>query len=144
MKLEGERKKDSISAKILYVLLISATAIISLAIAVLAIKLTVYFDVKINFAGESCIFRSENLALNLFLVFATFVIFYLIYKIADKKINTKVLLALMLIITSVLGFTWIYTIQFKPVADQMMVKESALDILDGKASEVLEPRRILK
>lgn len=143
MKSKEVENKNSIFAKIPYVMLIGFTGIISLVMAVLAIKLTVYFDVKINFASESCVFRSESVLLNVFLVFATFLIFYILYKIADK-INKKIIFVLMLVVTTALGFFWIYTIQFKPVADQLMVKECATAILDNKLEDILAPRRILK
>lgn len=143
MKLKEAENKNSILAKIPYVLIILLGSAFSMIIAVLAIKLTVYFDVKINFASESCLFRSESLMLNVFLTFAAFLIFYIVYKLANK-VNNKILLTLAIIITAVLGFAWVYTIQLKPVADQLMVKNCATAILDNKLDEILSPRRILK
>ena len=106
-------------------------------------KLTVYFDVKINFASESCLFRSESLALNIFLTIAAFLIFYIMYKLINK-INSKILFVLAIVITAVIGLAWVNSIKLKPVADQLMVKNCATAILDNKLADILSPRRILK
>lgn len=143
MKLKEAENKNSILAKIPYVLIMLFASAFSIIIAILAIKLTVYFDVKINFASESCLFRSESLMLNVFLTIAAFVIFYIIYKFINK-INSKILFVLAITITTVLGFVWVNTIKLKPVADQLMVKDCATSILDNKLEEILGPRTILE
>ena len=143
MKLEKEENKNTILAKISYVAVIGLTSILSLLIALLAIKLTVYFDVTLNFAGEASYFRSESLMLNIFLTFSFCLIFFILYNLINK-VNKKILLVLAIIITTVLCFAWVYTIKLKPLADQLMVKTCALNIIDNKLDEILSPRRISK
>ena len=143
MKLEKEENKNTILAKISYVAVIGLTSILSLLIAMLAIKLTVYFDVTLNFAGEASYFRSESLMLNIFLTFSFCLIFFILYKLINK-VNKKILFVLAIIITTVLCFAWVYTIKLKPLADQLMVKTCASNIIDNKLDEILSPRRISK
>lgn len=143
MKIEKTENKNSILAKIPYAMVIGLTSILSLIIAILAIKLTVYFDVEINFAGETCFCRAESIILNLFLTFVAFLIFFIFYKLINK-INKKILFVLTVIIMTVLCFGWVYTIQLKPVADQLMVKTCALNIIDNKLEDILSPRRIFE
>jgi hypothetical protein len=138
-----EKNNTNIISKIVYILIILAVAIISCIIAVLAIKLTCYFgDTRINFAGEESDYKSENFVLNTLFVAITILGVYLIYKIISK-INAKILLAISIIITMAIGLIWVNTIQFKPVADQQMVKFCAESILDNDLADILEPGEYL-
>lgn len=119
-----------------------AVGIIMAVIGVLAIIVTVYFNVAINFANEKCEFRIDNIFLNVFYSCIGLVLLYGIYKLLTK-INKKVLLVIILIISSFFGIWWVNRIGFKPISDQSMVIYCGEKFVENDLPTILNPGEYL-
>lgn len=123
--------------------IILVVAIILLAIGILSIDTTVFFNVIINYASELCRFKKDNILLNIMGCGVTLTALYFIYKIILPKINEKLLLILMIIISLIMGFFWVNYIEFRPLADQSLVVYCAECLLDKDVKTILEPGEYL-
>lgn len=119
--------------------IILVVAIITLAIGILAIGITVYFETDIGFASEKSLFTSDNIPLNILSSLIILILLFLIYKFILPKINNKLLLVIVLIFAMIGGLWWVNYIKFKPISDQAMVMYSATSILNGDFELVLDP-----
>ena len=123
--------------------IILVVAVILFAIGILSIGTTVFFNVIINYASELCRFKKDNILLNLMGCSITLTALYFIYKIILPKINEKILLILMIIISLIIGFAWVNYIEFRPLADQSLVVYCAECLLDKNVKTILEPGEYL-
>lgn len=122
--------------------IILAVGIITITIGLLAIFITVYFDLLINFASEKCQFKIDNIFLNIIFSIISLGILYLFYKILPK-INKYILLALALAITLILGLWWVNTIGFRPISDQSMVVYCGEKLAENDLPTILNPGEYL-
>lgn len=119
-----------------------AVGAIMAVIGILAIIITVYFNVAINFANEKCEFRVDNIFLNCIFSFIGLILLYGIYKVLPK-INKKVLLMIVLAISLSFGVWWVNRIGFKPVSDQSMVIYCGEKFVENDLSTILNPGEYL-
>lgn len=120
-----------------------AVAIIMLVIGFLAIGITVYFKVVINFAGEDCHFKFDNIFLNVLYSIGALAFLYFIYRKILPKINEKILITLSIIFSLSLGLLWVNYVKLKPISDQSMVIYCAECLLDNNLSNILKPGEYL-
>ena len=126
----------SISAILLIVGIILTT------IGILAIGITVYFNIVINFASEKCHFKGDNIFLNCIFVLICLSLLYLIYKVLPK-INKKILLTITLAFSLILGLWWVNYIKFKPVSDQSMIVYCGEKMVENDLPTILNPGEYL-
>ena len=116
--------------------------IITATIGLLAIFITVYFDLVINFASEKCQFKIDNIFLNIAFSVISLGVLYLFYRILPK-INKYILLAIALAFTLILGLWWVNLIGFKPISDQSMVIYCGEKLVENDLSTILSPGEYL-
>lgn len=115
--------------------------IIMTIIGILAIIITVYFDVVINFASEKSQFKIDNIFLNCIFTCIGLAILYGGYKILPK-VNKKILLIISLAISLAFGLWWVNRIQFRPISDQSLVVYCGEKFVENDLPTILNPRRI--
>jgi hypothetical protein len=116
--------------------------IIALAIGILAIRITVYFNVTISLASEKSQFKIDNVFLNCIFTVIALGLLYLIYKILPK-INRNLMLVITLAFSLIVGLWWVNYIQYKPISDQSMVIYCGEKLLDNDLSTILNPGEYL-
>ena len=119
-----------------------AAGIITFAIGLFAIFITVYFFVAISFASEQCQFKIDNASLNIIFSIISLSVLYLFYKILPK-INKYILLAISLAFTLILGLWWVNLIRFKPISDQSMVVYCGEKLAENDLPTILNPGEYL-
>lgn len=118
-------------------------AIIMIIIGLFAIHTTVFFNLVINFASETCFFKTDNIFFNLLFCIITLLSLYFIYKKILPKISEKTILIILIIISLCLGFFWVNYIKFRPLADQSMLVYCAECLLNKDVTTILEPGEYL-
>lgn len=122
--------------------IIMIVGLIVLTIGILAIAITVFFNVTISFASEKSQFKRDNLLLNISLSFFALGIFYIVYKILPK-INKKILIIITLILGFVLGMWWVNYIEFKPISDQSLMVYCGEKFYENDLPTILNPGEYL-
>ncbi|MBR3697344.1 MAG: glycosyltransferase family 39 protein, partial [Clostridia bacterium] len=102
-----------------------------------SITTTVFFNVIINFAGENCFFKTDNIFLNILSLFIVIVLLYILYKKLLKKINKKYLFLFTVFFSLITGFLWVNYLKLEPVSDQYMVYYCANRIINNDLKTVL-------
>ena len=108
-------------------------------IGILAIIITVYFNVAINFANEKCDFKIDNIFSNILFTCLGLALIYGFYKLAPK-INKKILLVIALAISLFIGCGWVNRIEFKPISDQSLIVYCGEKFVDNDLPTILNPR----
>lgn len=116
--------------------------IIITIIGLLAIGITVYFNLVINYASEKCYFKGDNIFLNCIFTLIALGLLYLLYRVLPK-INKKVLLAIALAFSLILGIWWVNYIKFKPLSDQSMVVYCGEKMVENSLETILNPGEYL-
>ncbi len=111
-------------------------------IGILAIIITVYFNVTINFANEKCEFRIDNIFLNILFSCIGLTLLYGVYKLLPK-INKKILLIIVLAVSLCFGIWWVNRIEFKPISDQSMVVYCGEKFVENDLPTILNPGEYL-
>lgn len=119
-----------------------AVAIICFIIGILAFIITVSFKIKLNDVTEICFTKIDNILFNLINVCICFSALYGFYKISDK-INRKIIFAISIIISLILGFAWVNYMKFMPANDQLLMVYSADNLLNKTGDLVLRPGEYL-
>lgn len=116
-----------------------AVSVIMAVIGILAIIITVYFNVAINFANEKCDFKIDNIFSNILFTCLGLALIYGFYKLAPK-INKKILLVIALAISLFIGCGWVNRIEFKPISDQSLIVYCGEKFVDNDLPTILNPR----
>lgn len=116
-----------------------AVSVIMAVIGILAIIITVYFNVAINFANEKCDFKIDNIFSNILFTCLGLALIYGFYKLAPK-INKKILLVIALAISLFIGCSWVNRIEFKPISDQSLIVYCGEKFVDNDLPTILNPR----
>ncbi len=116
-----------------------AVGVIMAVIGILAIIITVYFNVAINFANEKCDFKIDNIFSNILFTCLGLALIYGFYKLAPK-INKKILLVIALAISLFIGCSWVNRIEFKPISDQSLIVYCGEKFVDNDLPTILNPR----
>ncbi len=116
-----------------------AVGVIMAVIGILAIIITVYFNVAINFANEKCDFKIDNIFSNILFTCLGLALIYGFYKLAPK-INKKILLVIALAISLFIGCGWVNRIEFKPISDQSLIVYCGEKFVDNDLPTILNPR----
>ena len=116
-----------------------AVGVIMAVIGILAIIITVYFNVAINFAKEKCDFKIDNIFSNILFTCLGLALIYGFYKLAPK-INKKILLVIALAISLFIGCSWVNRIEFKPISDQSLIVYCGEKFVDNDLPTILNPR----
>ena len=116
-----------------------AVGVIMAVIGILAIIITVYSNVAINFANEKCDFKIDNIFSNILFTCLGLALIYGFYKLAPK-INKKILLVIALAISLFIGCSWVNRIEFKPISDQSLIVYCGEKFVDNDLPTILNPR----
>lgn len=141
-------KEISIQSKTQKIQKLSSSAILLIVgsivtvIGLLAIGITIYFNIVINFASEKCQFKIDNIFLNCIFTIIALGLLYLVYKILPN-INKKILLAITLAFSLILGLWWVNYIKFKPISDQSMVVYCGEKMVENSLPTILNPGEYL-
>lgn len=120
------KKFSNVSVKLLFIL----AGIILIFIFLFSLSFTGKFYNKLYNYTESMGIERDNILINgAFVVIAIFLI-YFIYKKILSKINSKVLLAISIIIVGLVGLFWVNYLKVEPTADQKMVYEFSEKFLE--------------
>lgn len=116
--------------------------IIMVAIGVLAIVISIYFNSTINFANEKSQFKIDNIPLNCIFTLIGLFILYIFYKLLPK-INKKILLVIALAFSLSIGLWWVNRIGFRPISDQSMVVYCGEKFVENDLPTILDPGEYL-
>lgn len=101
-------------------------------VAIMSVFQTSVID-PANFAGEHILFEKDDLAMNIFLLGAFFLIIFGLRRYANAflKISDTILMAGLAIYTVTLGFIWIFMVESIPAADSGTVTQTAMEVAQG-------------
>ena len=141
-----EENKQNIFQNIINYIVKYEIVIISIIvgiIGVLSIFITAYFDSTFYHPSEITYFKFSFNLISVLLSFVLIGAFILINKYVFKKVNSKVLLVILLIAMSIISIYWLNAMKLYPDVDQKMIDEMAKAFLDGNISNYLQDAQYL-
>ena len=101
-------------------------------VAIMSVFQTSVID-PTNFAGEHILFEKDDLAMNIFLLGAFFLVVFGLRRYANAflKISDAILMAGLAIYTVTLGFIWIFMVESIPAADSGTITQTAMEVAGG-------------
>lgn len=120
--------------------IISAIVII---LGILSIFITAYFNCTFYHADEKTYFKYSFGIVEILLTFFVFTIIYFLIKKILKKIPSYILLIFTCLFSLFLFIYWINAIKLNPEADQKLIHEMAISILNGNINYYLKTSQYL-
>lgn len=141
-----EEKKQNIFQKIIEQIVKYEIIIISVVVGIigfLSLFITAYFDSTFYHPSEITFFKFSPNIISILLSIILIGAFVLINKYVFKKISSKILISILLIMCALVSIYWLNAMQLYPDVDQKMIEDMANAFLDGGIDYYLKDAQYL-